>query len=109
MGRAGVLGCVRRRADREVGRHIDEIRDAQRTRALVWWYFDEGRRFGLEAELPASEGAIVARALERLAAKIPVMPGEEDEVYADARRADALVTMASGSLARDPDPTAPAS
>jgi len=97
-------GCVRRRADREVGRQIDEVRDAQRTRALVWWYFDEGRRFGLEAELPASEGAIVARALERLAAKIPVMPGEEDAVYADARRADALVTMASGSLARDPDP-----
>jgi hypothetical protein len=96
--------CVRRRADREVGRTLADAREAEKARTLSWWYFDDGRRFGLEAELPATGGALVARALERLDDRIPVMPGEEDAVHADARRADALVAMASGSLACDPDP-----
>lgn len=57
---------------------IQDARDAQASRFLSWWYFDEGKRFGLEAELPAAEGAPVARALEHLADELPVMPGEED-------------------------------
>jgi hypothetical protein len=46
----------------------------------------------------------VARALEHLADELPVMPGEEDVCHADARRADALVALASTSLAADPEP-----
>jgi len=76
----------------------------ERTRSLSWWYFDEGSRFGLEAELPAAQGAIVARALERLAETIPAMPDEEEGCFADARRADALVALASARIAGDPDP-----
>ena len=49
-------------------------------------------------------GAVLARAIERLAEQLPVMPGEEGACHADARRADALVALASTSLAGDPDP-----
>jgi hypothetical protein len=95
---------VRRRADVACRHSIDDVRDAERSRFLSWWYLDDGRRFGLEAELPASQGAVVAKALGRLADEVPVMPGEEDACHADARRADALVALCSGRIARDPHP-----
>jgi hypothetical protein len=47
---------------------------------------------------------MVARALERLSESLPVMPGEENESSADARRADALVALCSARLSADPDP-----
>ncbi len=96
--------CIRRKADLVSRQAIQEARDAERSRFLHWWYFDEGRRFGLEAELPASQGAVVAKALERLAEELPVMPGEEDAYYVDARRADALVGLCSARIAEDADP-----
>src|SRR6266542_3272163 len=71
-------GAIRRRGDLVVRRAVEEEQDADRSRFLSWWYFDEGRRFGVEAELPAAQGAVVARALDRLADTLPVMPGEED-------------------------------
>jgi hypothetical protein len=98
------VGSVRRKADVIVRRTIEDVRDAQASRFLSWWYFDDGRRFGLEAELPAAEGASVARALEHLADELPGDAGEEDVSHADARWADALVALASTSLAADPDP-----
>jgi hypothetical protein len=70
---------------------------------LAWWPVDEGRRIALEAELPAAEGAIVVRAIERLAAGTPVMPGEEGELFVEQRRADALVQLASGSAPNGDD------
>ena len=59
---------------------------------------------GLEAQLPAAQGAIVVKAIERMAERIPTMPGEEVRVYVPARRADALVAICSGRIAADPDP-----
>jgi hypothetical protein len=97
------VGAVRRRADLEVGGPIDDVRDADRQRFLTWWYSDDRTRLGLEGELPAAEGTVVARALERLAERIPVMPGEEDPVFASARRADALVALCSAKIAEDKD------
>jgi hypothetical protein len=47
---------------------------------------------------------VIAKALERLAAPIPAMPGEAREAGADARVADALVAMAASSISADPDP-----
>ncbi len=44
----------------------------------------------------------MARALRRVAERVPVMPGEDDD--ADARRADALVAVCSARLGSDPDP-----
>src|SRR5919106_5257021 len=64
----------------------------------------ENRRSGLQAELPAADGAVVQKALERLAESLPVMPGGEDHTYADARRADALVALCSAKIAGHPDP-----
>src|SRR5438128_2592482 len=89
---AGVSSAaIRRRADLETGKSLAEAEEVERSRTHAWWYFDEGRRLGLEAELPAAQGAIVARVLERLTAQIPTMPGEESELFVDRRRADALV------------------
>ena len=98
------VGAVRRKADLAVRTPTEELVDADRARFLSWWYLDEGRRLGLEAELPAGQGAIVVRAIERLAQSAPVMPDEEDPMYVSARRADALVMLCSGAIASDPDP-----
>ena len=96
--------AVRRRGDLEARAAREDVVDAEEARAVSWWYFDEGRRFGLEAELPASQGAIVARALERLAETVPTMPDERGRYLAPARRADALVAMCSARIAEDADP-----
>jgi hypothetical protein len=97
--------AVRRRADLTVRRSLEDAQQAERGRFLSWWYLDEGRRFGLEGELPAAQGALVARALQRVADGIPVMPGEEGgSAFADARRADALVAVCSARVASDADP-----
>ena len=94
---------VRHRADLSRRASIEEALDAERSRFVSWWYFDEGRRLGLEAELPAAQGAIVVRALERAADAIPAMPDETDGSCAQPRRADALVALCSARIARDAD------
>ena len=96
--------AVKRRADLEVRRTIEDVRDAEHARFLNWWSLDDGNRFGLEAELPAAQGAVVARALQRMSDSIPVMPGEGDAAFAAARRADALVALCSNRIAVDADP-----
>jgi hypothetical protein len=96
--------AVRRRADHEVRRTIDDVREAERARFLNWWHLDDGNRLGLEAELPAAQGAVVASALQRVTDTLPLMPGEEDPSYAEARRADALVALCSSRLADDAAP-----
>jgi hypothetical protein len=95
---------IRHKADLVLRRRIEEVRDAERSRFLNWWYTDEGRRLGLEGELPAAEGAVVRSALERIAERIPVMPGEEEESSAEQRRADALVMLASAQVGENHDP-----
>jgi hypothetical protein len=97
-------GAIRRRADREVRQSIQDDQEAENARYCNWWYFDEDRRFGLQAELPAAQGAVVAKALERLGKEVPTMPGEEGPWHEDARRADALVALASSRIAQDQDP-----
>ena len=98
------VGAVRHRGDLLARASTEEAARSQQDRSLSWSYFDEGRRFALEADLPAVEGAVVARALERMAAAIPTMPGEQDASFAPARRADALVALCSARVASDPDP-----
>jgi hypothetical protein len=96
--------AVRHRGDLWARSERSEVVEAERARSLSWWWFDEGRRFGIEGELPAAQGAVVARAIESMARRIPAMPGEEHEAFAAARRADALVAMCSGGVAADADP-----
>jgi hypothetical protein len=97
-------GRIRHRAEITERRTAAEVADAQRDRTRRWQYSHEGTRFWLLAELPASEGAVVARAIERLADTLPILPGEEGAMYADARRADALVAVAGARIAEDPCP-----
>jgi hypothetical protein len=58
---------------------------------MEWSWLDGGLTLGLRAELPAASGAAVIAAIERRAAKIPVMP--EEELHVSAQRADALAAL----------------
>ena len=84
-----------RRTSSHAGRRARRGGGGERSRFFSWWTFDEGRRFGLEAELPSGQGAVVAKMLDRLADSLPVMPEELGPAGADARRADALVALGS--------------
>jgi Domain of unknown function (DUF222)/HNH endonuclease len=103
---AGGVSCaaIRRKGDLAAAGSIQESVDAEHARFVSWWWSDDGRRFGLAAELPAASGAVVARALQRMAERVPHMPGEDDATGAEARRADALVALCSARLGSDPDP-----
>jgi hypothetical protein len=93
---------IRREGDRRRRPESEEVREVERTRSVHWWFQDGS--FELEASLPAAQGATVAKALERVAETIPVMPGEEGADGSEQRRADALVALCAGRLASDPDP-----
>lgn len=111
--RVGVA-AVRRRADLCVRIDTEQDMEADRTRYLRHWWFDDGRRLGLEASLAAADGAVVITALDRLAATLPEVVAEAEDLSGnpewmaeesrDARRADSLVALASQRLASDPDP-----
>ena len=94
---------IRRRADLEVKAAHEETVEFERNRSLRYWYEDGGRRFGLEARMPSAQGAIVAKALQRVVDQVPVMPAELDAAYIDARRADALLALSSQRIAVDAD------
>ena len=99
----GVSGAaIRHRGDLEIRRAAEEVLEDEKNRSVQWWYGSDGR-FGLEAYLPPAQGAVVAKALERLADQVPVMPGEERDSVS-RRRADALVALASVQLSSDQDP-----
>ena len=89
-------GAIRRRADLERRIERCEVEDAEESRSVTWWYFDEGRRFALEAELPAASGAKIAGALDRVASELPAMPDGEPATDVHQRRADASVQVCSG-------------
>jgi hypothetical protein len=105
--------AIRRRADLNATKDIAALHEARRTRYVRTWWFDDGNRFGLEGSWPADHGAVIERALDRIADHVPEVPEscgcvgcddhrcDQDSI--DARRADALYVMASGELSADPD------
>ncbi len=95
---------VRRRADLAERPQVRTDREAHASRRLDWWWSEEDRVWEFFCRLPLAEGFVVKRAVERLAERVPVLPGEESSVRAERRRADALVALARTSLAEDPDP-----
>jgi hypothetical protein len=97
-------GRIRHQAELLRKAERDEAAQVDRDRSLRWSYYDQGRRFGLSADLPAADGAVVARALDRLVQSVPVMPEEDGPWGIDARRADALVAICSARISADPDP-----
>ncbi|MGH2747022.1 MAG: DUF222 domain-containing protein [Actinomycetota bacterium] len=101
--------AIREKADAARRLSDEELRQ-NRWRELRWWWEDDGSRMSLWGSLPADKGAVVAKALDRLAEHIPELPDdvpswtEDGPSTIDARRADALVAMASATIAADPDP-----
>lgn len=101
---------IRRKADAANRRTAKEVLEADRTRYLRYWWFEDGNRLGLEGSLAADQGIVVAQALDRLAGRLPdIVEHEEDEPAPreetlDERRADALVALASREIASDQDP-----
>lgn len=102
---AQTVSCaaIRQRGDRESRQSIAEVRKAEEARSLTRWYYDEGRRYAMYLDGPAACGAVMDKAVDRMLSELPVMPGEEDDHHIDARRADALVALASARLAADAD------
>ncbi len=100
-------GAIRHRGDLERRRERHETRAAETERFLRMGYSDDGMRFELDAELPADQGAVVERALSRVAEQVPDLPDDLDEgsrrAPLEVRRADALVQLCSGRIAADPD------
>ena len=87
------VGAIRHRGDLAQKPEPLEAEGPVRDRSLSWSFTDEGRRWALQGELPAAQGQEVARALDRLADELPLMPGEEDSDFIGARRADALLVL----------------
>jgi hypothetical protein len=100
-------GAVRRRADLERRRSRDEVVQAERDRWLRTWTTADGLHVGIEAQLPADQGATVELALTRLAEHMPDRPNDVEpgprRAPSEVRKADALVQLCSGRLAADPD------
>ena len=57
-------------------RERSEVLSAERERCLRWAHTEDGTGFELEADLPADRGAVVAKALARLADQVPIMPDD---------------------------------
>jgi hypothetical protein len=99
--------AIRRRADRAQRQALEEVRDAERSRYLRWWWFDDGRRLGLEGEFPAADGAAITTALRRVAERVPEVPADDVETTSEDRLqqrcADALHALAMSSIAEDRD------
>ncbi len=104
MGQGVSAACIRRKGDLASSPSIEEVKEAENSRSVTWWWHADESRFGLLADLPAAEGAVVAKALSRLGDSLPMMPGEEDPYYADRRRADALVALCSTRISAEADP-----
>ena len=96
------VGTIRHEGDLARHPEREEAAADDAARSLRWSYGDEGRRFEMHADLPAAQGAVVATAIERVAATLPEMPGEFPGPT-PARRADALVALSSAKLGADPD------
>src|SRR5688500_6227741 len=89
---------IRARADQELRAAEEEIRDADKWRSLAWEWYEGGTRLSYWGSMPADHGAKFIAAVERQAKKMPRSPVDEP-TNADARRSDALVAMASASIA----------
>lgn len=80
----------------------DDEAEAHRRRSLTWrWDRDQGW-LRLHGRLAGEDGAKVVEAIERLAAEAPAGPDGVYDPY-PSRCADALVALASASLAADTD------
>jgi HNH endonuclease len=98
-GERHAAGAIRARADKEIRWSAEQVKSLQQQRSLTWGFYDEGRRFAAALDVPAAEGAVFAKAIMR---QVDRLPGADRCI--EARRADALMMMASAQVGADPDP-----
>jgi Domain of unknown function (DUF222)/HNH endonuclease len=107
------VGTIRERGDVEKKPSVSDTIDADKYRSIRWWWTENRTQLWLEGTLPAEQGAVVAKALDRMARRAPdIVADDEDDTLTDlsfeesleARRADALVALASSAIAEDADP-----
>ncbi len=73
-------------------------------RSLTKWWDRDRQWFHLRGRIPGADGAVVEKALERAERRVPQNADRQIYEDPDVRLADALIEIASGSLASDPDP-----
>jgi hypothetical protein len=95
---------IRDRGDELKRRAVEDVRSAHDTRYWFTRRVDDGHSLLISAKVPIVDGMAVSKAVCRKADQLPVMPGEEGSYGLPQRRADALVAIASASIAADPDP-----
>lgn len=93
--------AIRRRADNEAKRTLDEVRKADGQRGVDTWWSEDGSLFWIEGALPADQGVVVLNALERKASQLALASNSDDPER--ARMADALYVLASEGLGEDRD------
>jgi hypothetical protein len=130
-GRRASVNALRKRADLATRQPLEDHLEVHRARFLSWSRYNDSGAIYLEGLLPADEGAILTKALTRIAEQLGEMPsylekvaeqetpawfqadggpacfGEDTIVVKEGmpqRLADALVVLASGHIAQDPDP-----
>jgi uncharacterized protein DUF222/HNH endonuclease len=99
--------AIRHKADVAARQCLNDALESERARFLRWWWFDDDKRLGIEGEFPAAEGAVIARAIKRLADRLPELPQQAVETIPENRLqqrcADALFAMASHKISEDAD------
>ncbi len=101
--------AIRRKADIANRPSLEETRDADDARFLRWWWFDDGRRMGLEGQFGAAQGAAITKALRRVAETLPELPTDTGleptgQDLVEQRCADALEHLCRAASATDADP-----
>jgi hypothetical protein len=92
---------LRTLAARAKAPRVEDAEEAHRRRHLVWWTDDH--QLHLKGQLPIEAGALVAKALDRIASEAPPDPVSNVFDPIEVRRADALVQLASLQVAADAD------
>lgn len=98
------VATISDRADYETRIGDHDLKAAETQRSVKWWLTQDDR-VALYGLFPTDAGIKVTKAIDRLAAKMPLSPEDpgHPEALIEARRADALVALASSSLGADAD------
>jgi hypothetical protein len=91
---------IKRKADLLEREGLGEVRRAVSERSCVYYYYDGGKRFRLELDVPGADGARIVEQLRRTARVIPQMPDEEGSSGTSRREADAAVVQLTSAGAQ---------
>ncbi len=94
---------IRQEADRAVRRERGDAERVEAERRLWWWHTDEGRMLDVAAHLPVADGMVFVEAIDRVVQGLPSPGPDEAMDPVEARRADALVALASARLGEESD------